>query len=179
MATPDIVIASVIALSALFGLMRGLVREVVSLVVWVGAAISSVAFAGFMADTALASFDLGRPLRVAIGFALVFIAVLILGAIAQRVLGGLVKSTGLDGTDRVMGLVFGGFRGAVVVIVALMVARPFAQHSGWWMESQLRPELLAFEDDLLQLFGAAQQAVGDDAEVPAPVPDADASATSA
>lgn len=178
MATPDIVIATVIVLSALFGLMRGLVREVVSLVVWVGAAISSVVFAGFVADTILASFDLGRPLRVAMGFALVFIAVLIVGAMAQRILGKLVKSTGLDGTDRVMGLVFGGFRGAVVVIVALMAARPFAQHSGWWMESQLRPELLAFEDDLLELFGAARKVVDDGQGVP-PRPDRDAGETSA
>ncbi len=161
MATPDIVIAAVIALSASFGLMRGLVREVVSLVIWITAALGASAFSGLVADSVLGTLDLGRPMRVAIGFALVFIGVLIAGAILQRVLGGLVKSTGLGGTDRLLGLVFGGLRGAVVVIVALMAVRPFAQQSGWWAESEFRPGLLAFEDDLLELFGAGKGLVDD------------------
>ncbi len=161
MATPDIVIAAVIALSALFGLMRGLVREVVSLVIWITAALGALTFSGFVADSALGTLDLGRPVRVAIGFALVFIGVLIAGAIVQRVLGGLVQSTGLGGTDRLLGLVFGGLRGAVVVIVALMAVRPFAQQSGWWAESQFRPGLLAFEGELLELFGVGKELVDD------------------
>ena len=167
MATADIVIAGVIALSAVFGLMRGLIREVVSLAVWITAALGSMAFAGVVADTALKSLDLGRPARVAIGFALVFIGVVIAGALVQRVLAGLVKSSGLDGTDRMLGLVFGGLRGAVVVIIGLLAVRPFAEQSPWWAQSELRPGLLAFEDELLRLLGVAQDAVdgGEDAGV--------------
>ena len=160
MATPDIVIAVVIALSAVIGLMRGLVKEVVSLVIWVTAFLSARAFAAPVADLALGTVDLARTHRMVIGFALVFICVLIAGAFVQRLLAQLVKATGLTGTDRVVGLVFGGARGAVIVIVGLIALRPFAQQSHWWSQSTLLPELLAFEDDLLELIGVAEEQVG-------------------
>ena len=59
---------------------------------------------------------------------------------------------GLGGTDRFLGFVFGALRGGLVVIGALIVVRPFAETSAWWEESLVRPELLVFEDDILELF---------------------------
>ena len=149
-ANADLVMGVVIAASAVFGLMRGFLREVLSLVIWAGALLFGIAFADRVAG--LMGLDLSPGLQTAIGFAAVFVAVLIAGAILQRLVGGLVKSTGLTGTDRTLGLVFGTVRGATVVLVALIVLRPFAESREWWQVSRIAPALLTFEAEVLEAF---------------------------
>ena len=149
----DIVILTLILLSAAIGLFRGLVREVVSLAIWACAIVGAVVFASPVAEY-LTAIEASRPIRVAIAFGIVFFGVLIAGGLLQWSLARLIQSTGLGGTDRFLGFVFGALRGGLVVIAALIVARPFAETSDWWQESVLRPELLVFEQDILQLFRA-------------------------
>ena len=91
---------------------------------------------------------------------MVFIVVLIAGALLQRILGRLVDSAGLTGTDRTLGLLFGAARGVIVVIVALLVLRPFAADRPWWPESQLIPPLLALEGDVVNVVAFIADALG-------------------
>ena len=147
----DIVILGVILLSAVIGLFRGLVKEVVSLGVWICAILAGTVFASPLAEY-LTVIDAGYPIRLAAAFAIIFFGVLIAGGLLRWSLSSLIESTGLGGTDRFLGFGFGALRGAVVVIGALIVMRPFAEPTGWWQESQLRPHFLAFEDDVLRLF---------------------------
>ncbi|MCY4059172.1 MAG: CvpA family protein, partial [Gammaproteobacteria bacterium] len=161
-AVADVVMGIVIVVSAVFGLMRGLVREVLSLVIWVAALLLGIAFADPVA--AVLGLDLSAALQTAIGFAIVFVAVLVAGALAQRFLGGLVESTGLTGTDRTLGLVFGTVRGAAVVLVALILLRPFAESRDWWTESRIAPPLLTFENEVIELFDLMMDAVSDPME---------------
>ncbi len=157
MATLDIVLLVVIVMSALMGLFRGLFREVVSLATWITAFIAGMYFAPSLAERlAIAN---NPTVGLAIGFVVVFIATLILGGIVQWAISRLVESTGLSGTDRVLGFVFGGLRGAVVCIVALIALRPFAGDADWWQASRLQGELLAFEEDVLELIGTARATV--------------------
>ena len=149
----DMVILTLILLSAVIGLFRGLVREVVSLAIWACAIVGAMVFASSVAEY-LTAIEASRPIRVAIAFGIVFFGVLIAGGLLQWSLARLIQSTGLGGTDRFLGFVFGALRGGLVVIAALIVARPFAETSDWWQESLLRPELLVFEEDILQLFRA-------------------------
>ena len=175
-AVADVVMGIVIVVSAVFGLMRGLVREVLSLVIWVSALLLGIAFADSMA--AMLGLDLGAGLQTAIGFAIVFVAVLVAGALAQRFLGGLVESTGLTGTDRTLGLVFGTLRGAAVVLVALILLRPFAESRDWWAESLIAPPLLSFENEVIELFDLMMDAVSDPiAAAPRPTSDGDNTAS--
>lgn len=163
-AIADVVMGIVIIVSAVFGLMRGLIREVLSLAIWVSALLLGLAFADSVAG--VLGLDLSAGLQTAIGFAIVFVAVLVGGALAQRFFGGLVESTGLTGTDRTLGLVFGTVRGAAVVLVALILLRPFAQDRVWWSESLIAPPLLTFENEVLELFDLMMDAVADPAEAP-------------
>ena len=157
-AVADVVIVVVIVASAVWGVLRGLVKEVVALVIWVAALLLGVVFAaplgGVIADS------LGPRLQVGIGFTAVFIVVLIAGALLQRILARLIDSTGLTGTDRTLGLLFGAARGGVVVIVALIVLRPWAEERPWWPESQLIPPLLALEGDVLNVVSLIADAFG-------------------
>ena len=156
LATPDIIVLIVILLSALIGLARGLISEVLSLASWALALILALYLAPWVGERL--SADLADA-RLAIGFAIVFVAVLIAGAIAQWLVRKLVESSGLTGTDRFLGFLFGSARGVLVCIVALIVMRPFAEDTDWWQASVVRPELAAFEEDVLQLMGRAKSAV--------------------
>ena len=72
----------------------------------------------------------------AIGFTGLFVAVLLLGGLINYLLGRLVESTGLSGTDRLLGGVFGAARGLVLVVAILLVAgfTPIPADP-WWQES--------------------------------------------
>ena len=163
-AVADVVMGIVIVVSAVFGLMRGFVREILSLVIWIAALLLGIAFADTVAG--MLGLDLSATLQTAIGFAIVFVAILVVGALAQRFLGGLVESTGLTGTDRTLGLVFGTVRGAAVVLVALILLRPFAESRDWWAESLIAPPLLTFENEVIELFDFMMDAVSDPMEAP-------------
>ena len=147
----DIVILTLILLSAVIGLFRGLVREVVSLAIWASAIVGAMVFSSPVA-VYLTAIEASQRIRVVVAFVIVFFGVLIVGGLLQWSLARLIQSTGLGGTDRFLGFVFGALRGGLVVIAALIVARPFAETSDWWRESLLRPEMLVFEEDILRLF---------------------------
>lgn len=148
----DAVLITIIMVSAVFGMMRGFVKEVVALIVWSMAGVLSLAF-GVSLGTLMAENMDGRA-QAALGIGTVFITVLIAGAIVQRMLRGLVHSTGLGGTDRTLGLVFGGVRGVAVAVLGLVFLRSFSANSAWWTASQLAGPLLMLEDDVLAVATA-------------------------
>ena len=154
MAIADYVIVGIIAISALIGLARGFVREVLSLAIWGIAVILAVGFADDVATSLPKRVD-GDSLRYATALALVFIGTLVVGALFQWIVTRLVQTTGLSGTDRLLGLLFGGLRGAVVCIVAVIALRPFAFEQPWWHASRGIPMLGAFEADVMHVFSSA------------------------
>ncbi|MCB5225694.1 CvpA family protein [Alishewanella sp. 16-MA] len=136
----DFVILAVIALSAVISLVRGFVKEAISLTVWIAAFFIASSYYPH-----LASFftNISEPtLRNASAIAILFICALIVGALINYVVGKLVQSTGLSGTDRLLGLVFGALRGVLVVSAVLFFIDAFtpAAAADWWSQSSLIPE---------------------------------------
>lgn len=136
----DYAIIAVIAFSSLVSLIRGFVREALSLVTW-GCAFFvashyytylSVWFTGFEDEL----------VRNGIAIAVLFIATLIVGAIVNFVIGQLVEKTGLSGTDRVLGVCFGALRGVLIVAAILFFLDSFTgvSKSEDWSKSQLIPQ---------------------------------------
>jgi len=145
----DYVIIGIIALSALIGLARGLIREVVSLGVW----LAAVAAAWFFYQPVAARLEplIATPsVRIAAAVLLIVIGMLILGAIVGWLLTLLVDKTGLTGTDRLLGVVFGAARGAVLValLVFLGSLTPVTQDP-WWQDSKLRGHFQVLADWML------------------------------
>ena len=103
----DLVILGIIALSALISLVRGFVKEFVSLVTWIVAGVIALRYFSPMAQL-LEPFIAAPMVRNVVGFALLFIATLIIGAIVNFILSQLVSKTGLSGTDKALGVVFWG-----------------------------------------------------------------------
>lgn len=148
MSSPDIVVCLLILLSAMIGLARGLVKEVLSLIIWIAAFALSLLFAPTLAEILVGRVE-NDSIRMILAFAAVFVAALIAGAIVQWIIAKLIESTGLSGTDRLLGFLFGSIRGVLLCIVILIILRPFAEEALWWQQSIIIPELVAFEADVV------------------------------
>jgi membrane protein required for colicin V production len=131
----DIAIVGIIVLSALISLVRGFVREAFSLAVWVLAFWVSWSF---FRDLEVPLRDwIGSPTaRLGIAFALLMIVTLIVGGLVNYVIIRVVEFTGMSGTDRLFGMVFGAARGILVVAVLVLLAglTPLPEES-WWHQS--------------------------------------------
>ena len=160
MASADIVILILILLSSVIGLVRGLFKELISLVVWFAAVMLALYFSSAMGD-ALSGQIADESIRTVVGFFIIFLATLIVGGIVQVLVKSLISSTGLTGTDRFLGFLFGSARGVLICIVALIALQSFEIEADWWQESEIIPELLAFEQDVLELMGKARDVVVD------------------
>lgn len=148
----DYIILGIVAVSAVIGLVRGLVREILSLAIWLAAFTLALVFADEAAAQLGAAIS-NDTVRLVAGFLLVFSLVLVAGAVLQWLIGKAIESTGLTGTDRLLGFVFGSARGALVCLVALVAARPLVGEEEWWRTSTLIPRLTAFEEDVISAFG--------------------------
>jgi membrane protein required for colicin V production len=142
----DWLIAFAVATSVVIGLVRGFVVEVMALIVWAFAIFASVLFAPKLTDALAGSIETPSG-RIFLAYALVFVGTLLLGAVATWLLRKLVQGTGLSGTDRLLGGVFGIARGAVlVVLVVLMLGLTPFPRDAWWRESRLLPQVVAMAE---------------------------------
>ncbi|MEP6882763.1 MAG: CvpA family protein [Dokdonella sp.] len=135
----DYAIIATLALSILMGLWRGFVGEVMALVCWVLAFWVAWTFGPALADHFSASISV-PSVRVMLGYILCFVTVLIAGAIVSYLLRKLVSGSGLSGTDRMLGMVFGLIRGfALVVLVVLLMKFTPVVRDDWWQSSRMLP----------------------------------------
>jgi membrane protein required for colicin V production len=146
----DLIIIAVLALSVLVGLWRGLISEVLALVTWVAA--FWVAWTYGPAVSAHFDRTIETPvLRLLVGYGACFIAVLILGALVRFVLHQLVDGTGLGGTDRLLGMIFGFARGVLLVtLIVFLVGQTSFAHEAMWQQSTLLPQFKGMADWLEQ-----------------------------
>lgn len=135
----DYTILAMLGLSVLMGLWRGFIGEVLALAVWVCAFWVAWVFGPPLAERFSASISTPSA-RVLLAYAVCFVAVLIAGAIFTFLVRKLVEGSGLSGSDRLLGMVFGLVRGValVVLVVVLMGFTPFPRDP-WWSESRLLP----------------------------------------
>ncbi|WP_226665006.1 CvpA family protein [Microbulbifer aggregans] len=154
----DWTILAIVAISTLIGMSRGFVREVLSLLTWVAAFVVAMMFRDQLAP--LLSNLVDTPsLQAIAAFAILFIFTLLAGAGLNMTLSAFVEATGLSGTDRVLGMVFGLFRGCIIVLALLIFAPALVpvEEDGWWRESRLIPHFLEFEDRAREAAGAIKE----------------------
>jgi len=128
----DYAVIGVVAASIAWGVWRGLVREVLSILAWVIAFLAANLFAG-PAGEALPRSIPTPELRVAAAFVLVFLASLVAATLVALFASKIVKAVGLGGLDRALGAVFGLARGMLIVFAAVLLAglTSLPRQPGW------------------------------------------------
>ncbi|MGH1486077.1 MAG: CvpA family protein [Cellvibrionaceae bacterium] len=154
----DWAIIAILAISSLISLKRGFVKEALSLAIWVIAFGVASWFSPMLAPL-LAAYLNTPSLQQMAAFALLFVSTLLVGGAVNYLLATLIKATGLSGTDRLLGILFGVFRGAVIIMV-LVLYLPKAvpvNEDIWWQQSALIPQFLSFEGGFRQLVASVYE----------------------
>jgi membrane protein required for colicin V production len=142
----DWAIIAIIVVSSLISLKRGFVKEALSLVAWIVAGVVAWMFGGALSQH-LVDYIQTPSARVIAACVILFVATLLVCALVNFLVGELIRVTGLSGTDRFLGMVFGAARGGllVVVLVGLLSLAP-VQQDPWWQQSSLLPHFLMVAD---------------------------------
>ncbi|HBX55198.1 CvpA family protein [Pseudomonas sp. UBA2684] len=171
----DWAIIAIIAISSLISLSRGFVKEALSLLTWIIAGVVAWMFGGALSQH-LSEFIETPSARVIAACALLFVLTLLVGALINYLIGELIRVTGLSGTDRFLGMVFGAARGGllVVVLVGLLSLAP-VQQDPWWQQSTLLPHFLMVADWSKNLIlGMSSEWLASGISAPAELPFKDA-----
>ena len=142
----DYIILGIVAVSVLVGALRGFIKEAFSLAVWAAAFMVAFQYSGAVAMELENHIEL-PSVRTSLAFAGLFISVLLVGGLLTFLVGKLVEKTGLSGTDRLLGAVFGGIRGVALVLALILVAglTPVPQDP-WWQQSRSIQSLMPLAD---------------------------------
>jgi membrane protein required for colicin V production len=136
----DYSIVTVVLISALIGLLRGFVKEALSLMVWGAAFFFSFKFYEPVSGY-LTVHITNESLRIATAFAILFGAILILGSILSHLIAHLVIRNGIKSPDRVLGAIFGIARGILIVAVLLLFfSIGFKKEGSWQKKSYFIPK---------------------------------------
>lgn len=136
----DWVILAILGLSVVVGLWRGLVAELLSLVIWIAAFWVAASFGPAVAAQLQPMISLPIA-RIVLGYALCFVAVLVAGALVRFAMRRLISGTGLSGIDRLFGMLFGFVRGVLLVtLLVFLVGLTLFTRESWWQQSALLPQ---------------------------------------
>jgi len=157
----DWVLAFIVLVSVLSGASEGLVRGLVGLASLIVGLI--VAAEGYEALGArLGAFIHSSGVVHAVAFMLLFLLVVVVGALIAGVVQRLLKEAGLSWFDRLLGLFFGLVRGVIVDAIVVMAMLAFGIKAEAVRSSKLTPSLIhesrlmaaAMPPDLRQEFNA-------------------------
>ncbi|MGV8894738.1 MAG: CvpA family protein [Burkholderiaceae bacterium] len=135
----DYLVLFVLLCSILISMMRGLLREVLSLLGWVAAFVVANAYGAELA-LLLPEIIPGNTLRLIIGFIVLFIGVRLLMSLLTMAVDSVVTASGLKVIDRGLGGLFGLGRGVVIVLaVALLCGMTAIPQQPFWRDALLSP----------------------------------------
>ena len=150
----DLAVLAIIGVSAVLSLFRGFVREAIALAGW----IAGIWFAFNFHHVGAEWFERwvqSPEIRDVLGFVVLLAAVLVVAGVVSRLAGGLVNVTGIGGTDRVLGMIFGAGRGAIIVAGIVLLAG-FTEleltREPWWRESVLLPRFEALAGEVARIL---------------------------
>ncbi|MBO6009688.1 MAG: CvpA family protein [Ruminobacter sp.] len=155
----DYAIIGIVVISMLISLIRGFIKEILSLVAWGAAFFVATNFYDTFAS--LITFTDDTAVRYAVSLFVLFIGTLMIIGFVNYVITMVLKKTGLSGTDRMLGTVFGAVRGVLIVLIAacgLQLAFNYGYFSRmkseqWYKDAVVLPEVLHVADSTLKSFG--------------------------
>ncbi len=135
----DLVIIGIILVSTLISLVRGFIKESISLVSWILAAFIAFRYFAPLGEM-LVPYIESPTIRTGSAFSILFVSTLIIGAIINFMASQMVSRTGLSGTDKTLGMVFGAARGMLIItMVVLLFGLTPMPNEAWWQDSVTVP----------------------------------------
>jgi membrane protein required for colicin V production len=135
----DYVVLFILASSVVISTMRGLVKEILSLLGWVAAFIVANAFGAKLAPM-LPSVIPGEALRLIVAFIALFLGVRVLMGLLALAIGALIEASGLTLADRGLGGLFGLGRGIVIVLAGVILCGMTSiPQQAFWKDALLSP----------------------------------------
>ena len=117
----DYLVLFILIASIVISTLRGLVKEILSLLSWVVAFVLANAYGAQLAPM-LPDMIPGAAVRLMVAFVALFIGVRLLMGLLMMAVDALIKASGLSLADRGLGGLFGLARGIIIVLAAVMVA---------------------------------------------------------
>jgi membrane protein required for colicin V production len=120
----DLAALAILGLSGVMAFARGLIREVFSIIAFIGAAIAAVFFADMLRPIVENFTSLEGPIAsVAAGLAIFLIVFIVITVITSAVAKTAHQSAEIGAFDRAAGLAFGILRGVLVVSLFVLLMR--------------------------------------------------------
>lgn len=135
----DFIVIGIVGFSGLLGLMRGFIKEVLSLLAYILGVMGALRWGPLLVPEVSGFID-NALLSMVLSYLAVFFLVLICVGLVNKTLSAVLNFTGLGPADRGLGFLFGLCRGAlIVVIVAIVASYTRFPQEPWWQQAQLSP----------------------------------------
>ncbi len=135
----DYLVLFVLVSSVIISTLRGLVKEILSLLGWIVAFVVANAYGATLAPM-LPELLPGETARLIMAFVLLFLGVRILMGLLSLAIGALITATGLSLADRGLGGLFGLARGIVIVLAAVILCGMTSiPQQDFWRNALLSP----------------------------------------
>jgi membrane protein required for colicin V production len=155
----DLAIIIILMVSGLLAFSRGLVKEVLAVAAWVGAAFATLYGFRYAQPIARKFISVELAADAAAGVAIFIISLIILSMITHAI-SERVRDSALNAVDRSLGFVFGLARGAVLIVLAYMLmawAVPSADQPDWLRQARAMPFIVRGADLLLSFVPRDQR----------------------
>jgi len=147
----DVIFLMIVVFSVLFGIIKGFVRELFSLAFFILAVVLSFLYY-FEVGNSFLGYIKKRDIANFVGFLIIFVVVLIIGALVTYFMKKIFVVGPLKSIDRILGGVFGLIRGILVSAILLLGLIVFPVSDNLILKSQLSPYILKTVEVVLNLF---------------------------
>jgi membrane protein required for colicin V production len=135
----DYLLLFILICSVIISTMRGLIKEILSLVSWIVSLVLANAYGATLAEL-LPAVVPGQILRLIVSFLILFIGVRLLMYLLMLAVDALIKASGLTLADRGLGGLFGLARGCVIVMAVVLICGMTAiPQQAFWKRALFSP----------------------------------------
>jgi membrane protein required for colicin V production len=145
----DFALLGILGASTLLGVFRGLIKELLSLVAFGLAFLAAIWWGPGLADLAMLGWIGHDYLRLGISYAALFAGTLLGVGLVNMAMAAMIKSTGLSPADRGLGAMFGLVRGALLVLVLVVLAgyTPLPEET-WWRQAMFSEQVVGIIEQI-------------------------------
>ncbi len=115
----DAIVIVVVLISAILAMVRGFVREVLSVASWVAAAAAAYFFYGPVVPLVKPYLESNTVATIVAAAAIFFVALIVASYITMRISDFVIDSR-VGAFDRMLGFIFGAARGVLLLVIALL-----------------------------------------------------------